>query len=162
MRRNSSAAPASAKPSASIDVPPVVGCWPLPVPLAPPWFSPPFGAVVVVVLTGRVVVVVAPAPAAVVVVTPADDDDDDEEPVAFTVVGVAAVVPVVPVEPGTAVVVVVDGFVVVDAPCVVSLPPRSPGCVTASAMPAPKTTIAAINRSDARSFSVATSSSGSG
>lgn len=112
-----------------------------------------------VVLTGRVVLVFAPA--AVVAVTP----DDDCEPVAFNVVGVAAVVALLPVEavdPVPAVVAVVAGLVVVDAPCVVSLPPRSPGCKTASAMPAPKTTMAAINRSDARSFSVATSSSGSG
>ena len=53
---------------------------------------------------------------------------------------------------------VVDGLIVVDEARFVVLPPRSPGWAMASAMPATKTTIAAINRSDARCLRVQTSS----
>ena len=54
---------------------------------------------------------------------------------------------------------VLDGLVVLEAArFVVSLPPRSPGWATASAMPATKTRIAAINKSDERCLSVQTSS----
>ncbi len=103
----------------------------------------------VVVVVPPAVVVVAPeavvvvAPEAVVVVAPEDDDD------------------VEPVDCGFAVLAVVDGFVV-DAPWLVSLPPRSPGLAMVSAMPAPKITTAAINRRDARCFRIETSSSESG
>ena len=54
---------------------------------------------------------------------------------------------------------VLDGLVVLDAArSVSSLPPRSPGCATASARPATRTPTAAINKRDARCFRVETSS----
>src|ERR1700687_262126 len=52
---------------------------------------------------------------------------------------------------------VVDGLVVDGAARFVDfLPPKSPGWAMASAIPAPKTTIAAIIKSDARCLSVHT------
>lgn len=111
-----------------------------PAPPAPLCPRPPGVAVVVVTLPAGLTVV----PVAAVVVVGAPELVDW---------GVTELVgEVLAVEP------VLDGFVVLDAALVVFLPPRSPGCATASAMPARKTTTAATNRIDARCFRTETSS----
>ena len=119
-------------------------------PPAPLWPSP-LGVVVVVV-----------ADFVVVVVAPLDDDEPDElvDPGVIDVpVVVAVVVPVVLPVVLPVLLAVLDGFVVVeDAWFVDFLPPKSPGCAIASTMPAPKTTIATTIKSDARCFSVQSSS----
>jgi hypothetical protein len=138
-------------------VPPVVGCRVPPAPPAPLCPNPPGVVVVVVLAAGFVVDVVAPA----------DDEDalDDVAAVDCGTMEVPVVVPVVlapldelpdeavdPLDP-------LDGFVVLDvARLVVVLPPKSPGCAIASTTPAPRTTIAAINKRDARWFSLRSSS----
>src|SRR5439155_26869013 len=147
----------SARPSATItnpstrnDAPPVLGC--LVVRLGVP--VPP------VPVDGLVVVVVDPA-GLVVVVLAADELDDDD---ACAVEGVAAEDDELELDVdelddddddvddddeddafGLVVVVVADALV-----DVFFLPPRSPGCATASATPATRRTIAAISRSGAR------------
>ena len=139
-------------PRASIDVPPVVGCSPEPAPPAPDCVKPPPATVVGVVLAGGFVVVGVAAVVGVVAL----DVDDDAVDCGLTVDAVVPVVPVVlPVLP---VVAVVEGRVVLDAARLVFvLPPRSPGLVMASAIPAPNTTMAAINKSEDFCFSGATS-----
>ncbi|MEY2420748.1 MAG: hypothetical protein QOI95_815 [Acidimicrobiaceae bacterium] len=142
-RRKANAPAIITKPRASIDVPPVIGCCVPPAPPAPLPPRPP----------GATVVVVAPPAGFVVVVAPPDDDDDDaDDPVDCGAIDVPGA------EVGL-VLAVLEGLVVLDAArSVESLPARSPGLAMASTTPAPRTTMAAIKRSDARCFSVETSS----